>query len=169
MLNSYDALLLRASYGYLSPRKFDEYLRYCHAFYREIWRESEAVVPVPVWGGIKDNLDPDWQAKSKAHNDALAARTEVVKAEVVRRLNLLPNKEFGMAHIVLHQAVQEYWRDNARHNWVCIQAVNGGKIEFASMRRHEALHALSVASTESNVIHVDDMHHFIMYRTPAAK
>ena len=167
MLNRYDALLLRLSYGFLSSRKFDNYLRECHELYRGIWAESGKAVPVPQWAGIPDSQDKDWQAKSQAHTDALAARAEVVKVEVVRRLNTLDNAAFRKAHVVLNMAVQEYWRDNARHRWQAIQDQGRGKIELGDLRRSEALVELSRASTESNVIYIDDTYHFIMFRTPA--
>lgn len=169
MLNSYDALLLRLSYGLLSSRKFDNYLRECHELYRQIWAESEKVIPVPKWAGIQDSHDENWQAKAEAHNQLLAARAEVVKAEVVRRLsrlNTLDDAAFRKAHVVLNMAVQEYWRDNARHRWQAIQDQGRGKIELGYLRRSEALIELSRASTESNVIYIDDTHHFIMFRTP---
>ena len=169
MLNSYDAFLLRASYGFLSSRKFDNYLRECHALYRQVWAAAEKLVPVPKWGGITDSQDPDWEAKCQAHNDALAIRAMAVKAEVLRMLNNLASKGFAMANAVVHHVVAEYWRDNARHYWQAIQTQGAGKIELGMLRRHEALHALSIASTESNVIYIDDIHHFLLFKTPAAK
>ena len=60
--------------------------------------------------------------------------------------------------------VQRYWQEEAPHVWIAHQTQGGSRFTVGEYNRAEALEMFARLARGANVIHIDDVHHFIFFK-----